>query len=109
MNHRRVRIGTMTLLFILGTTLLVSAVEGQTDVRIAVLPVVGSTPGAFGSYFKTAIQIYNADTVSHNYRVVYHPGGVPGSPSDPSGTLTLPAGAVQYYADFLPAIGISTG
>jgi hypothetical protein len=99
----------MAFLFLLGSTLFVSAVEGQTDVRIAVLPVVGSTPGQFNSYFKTAIQIYNADTVTHSYRAVYHPAGVPGSPSDPSASLTIPAGVVQYYADFLPAIGISTG
>src|SRR5437588_1530838 len=100
MTYRPMRIGTIAFLFLLGSTLFVSAVEGQTDVRIAVLAVVGSTPGNFGSYFKTAIQIFNADGVTHTYRVVYHPGGVPGSPSDPSATLTLPAGAVQYYADF---------
>jgi len=109
MNHRRVRIGTMAFLFFLGSTLFMSAGQNPTDVRIAVLTVVGSTPGQFGSFFKTAIQVWNADTVVHHYRFVFHSSGVPGSPSDPSADLTVAAGAVQYYPDFLPAIGISTG
>ena len=109
MNHRLVRIGTMAFLFLLVSTRFVSAGATPQDVRIAVLTVIGSTPGQFNAYFKTAVQLWNADVIPHNYRFVFHPSGTPASPSDPSANLTVPAGAVEYYADFLPAIGVPTG
>jgi hypothetical protein len=96
--------------------LLATAVAAETDpqaadadVFIGVVPVVGSTPGAFGSYFKTAIQIYNPNATGFTFRVVFHPGGISGGPGDPSAPLTVPGGTVFYTADFLPAIGVPTG
>src|SRR5687767_11337264 len=50
----------------------------------AVVPVVGSTPGAFGSaFFRTSVQLHNPGTSAVRGRLVYHPQGSSGSPSDP--------------------------
>ena len=111
------RISRSTALgFLLCGWLLATAVAAETDpqaadadVFVGVIPVVGSTPGAFGSYFKTAIQLYNPNASALSFRVVFHPGGVSGGPGDPSASVTIPAGMVVYYPDFLPAIGIPTG
>ncbi len=79
------------------------------DSLVAVLPVVGSTPGAFGSYFKTAVQILNLNPFTINFRVVFHPSGRSGSSGDPSLPVSVPAYSVVYYADMLPAMGVATG
>jgi hypothetical protein len=96
--------------------LLATAVAAETDpqgsdadIFVGVIPVVGSTPGAFGSYFRTAIQLYNPNASAFSYRLVFHPGNVPGSAGDPSFSGTVPPGTTVYYPDFLPAIGVPTG
>jgi hypothetical protein len=75
----------------------------------AVLPVVGSTPGNFGSYFKTAVQVHNAGASTVNFRLVYHPQGRSGVPGDPSLPVSIPARSTVYFADMLPAMGVATG
>ncbi len=75
----------------------------------AVLPVVGSTPGNFGSYFKTAVQVHNPGTAPLVFRLVFHPAGRSGTSADPSETVSVPARGTVYFADMLPAMGIATG
>jgi hypothetical protein len=85
------------------------AVTADSDYLAGVVPAVASTPGNFGSYFRTAMQAYNPGTTDYTMRLVYHPAGAPGSASDPSKTVTVPAGGVLYYSDLLPALGVPSG
>ena len=75
----------------------------------AVLPVVGSTPGDFGSYFKTAVQIHNPTTSTFAYRLVFHPAGRSGSPGDPSYAGSIAPFRTEYFPDMLPAMGVGSG
>jgi hypothetical protein len=85
------------------------SVTADADYLSSVLPVVGSTPGSYGSYFKTAMQAYNPSTTDYTLRLVFHPAGTSGTASDPSRTVTVPAGGVLYYPDLLPALGVPSG
>ena len=75
------------------------------DLRI--LPVVGSTPGVGGSFFKTSVQLHNSTSSSIAGRIVFHPSGALGSGSDPALTYSLLPGQTQSIADLLPAMGRS--
>lgn len=85
------------------------SVTAYPDYLASVLPVVGSAPGSHGSYFKTSMQAYNPDTKNFPLRVVFHPAGVPASPSDVSKQITVLAGQVLYVRDLLPVMGIPSG
>ena len=67
-----------------------------------ILVVVGSTPGSFGSYFRTALQLYNPHSVPVSGRIVFHPGGA-------SLAYVIAPGKTQAYEDLLPAMGIGSG
>lgn len=75
------------------------------DLRI--LPVVGSTPGAGGSYFRTSVQLHNPTSSLISGRIVFHRSGVAGSESDPAMAYLLAPGQTESIADLLPAQGIS--
>jgi hypothetical protein len=85
------------------------AVTADADYLASVLPVVGSAPGSNGSYFKTSMQLYNPGTANFPLRLVYHPAGASGSPSDPSKQVTVLAGQVLDVPDLLPVMGIASG
>ncbi|HEY2324743.1 MAG TPA: hypothetical protein VGJ82_17930 [Thermoanaerobaculia bacterium] len=74
-----------------------------------ILTVVGSTPGTNGSYFKTAIQLYNPTASTISGKIVFHPQGATGSDADPALAYAIPAHATRSYADLLPAMGVATG
>jgi len=74
-----------------------------------VLPVVGSAPGSFGSYFKTMVQLYNPKSAAVSGRIVYHPQGASGSAGDPSLAFSVAPGKTLAYADLLPAMGVASG
>ena len=74
-----------------------------------VLPVVGSGPGNLGSFFKTALQLYNPHESSVSGRIVFHPAGTSGSTSDPSLSFTLAPGKTLAFGDLLPAMGVASG
>jgi hypothetical protein len=81
----------------------VDSVSGETRI----IPVVGSTPGALGSFFKTAIQLHNPGEAAISGRLVYHPQGVSGSAADPALTYSLQPGETISYDDLLPAMSLS--
>jgi hypothetical protein len=87
-------------------SILVSAVPQP---PVSILAVVGSTPGGFGSYFKTSVQLYNPKGVTLTGKFVFHTQGVSGTASDPSLTYAIGPGKTVTYADLLPAMGIATG
>jgi hypothetical protein len=73
------------------------------------LAVVGSTPGNFGSFFKTSLQMYNPRTTTVSGKIVFHPQGASGSASDPSMAYALAPGKTLFFADLLPAMGVASG
>ena len=70
-----------------------------------ILPVVGSTVGVGGSYFRTAVQLYNATESSMAGRIVFHRAGASGVSSDPTLAYSLSPGQTQSIADLLPSLG----
>lgn len=72
-----------------------------------VIPVVGSTPGSFGSFFKTGLQLYNPTSATITGRMVYHVQGVDGAATDPSTTYSLAPGKTQSFTDLLPSFSQS--
>jgi streptogramin lyase len=79
--------------------------EPAIDSRI--LPVVGSTAGAGGSFFRTSVQLHNSTAEVMAGRIVFHPSGTSGESSDPALSYTLSPGQTQSIADVLPAMGRS--
>ncbi len=73
------------------------------------IPVVGSTPGSFGSFFKTSVQLYNAKSSAISGKIVFHTQNLSGSPADPSLAFSIQPGKSLSYADLLPAMGIASG
>src|SRR5262249_9696200 len=71
------------------------------------LTVAASTPGAFGSFFKTSVQLFNPNTIPISGHFAYHPAGVPGGRSDP--TIGFSLGPLQTYSwdDIVAALGQS--
>ena len=72
-----------------------------------IFPVVGSTPGANGTFFRTSVQLNNPGSATMTGRIVFHPTGAAGSETDPSLSYSLTSGQTQSIADLLPAIGAS--
>ena len=74
----------------------------------AVVPVVGSTPGALGrAFFRSSVQLHNPGTTTVSGRLVYHAQGTSGGPSDPSMLYTLGPGETRSIPDLLPAMGLT--
>jgi hypothetical protein len=71
------------------------------------VPVVGSSQGGQGSFFKTAAQIHNPGTSPISGKFVFHRAGASGSDTDPSLAYSLQAGETKSYADLPTAMGQS--
>ncbi len=85
-------------LFLYGTGTATSSVA-------RVMTVAGSVAGAFGSQFKTQVQLFNPYSSTINGTLVYHPAGTSGTPADPSLPYTLPAGQIAVFADIVASMG----
>jgi hypothetical protein len=79
-----------------------TAAGGQTT---EVIPVVISSPGVPPSLFKTSVQLTNPGNTPISGKLVFHPGNIPGSASDPSLSYALAAGQTQTISDLLTSIG----
>jgi hypothetical protein len=73
----------------------------------AILPAVASANGAFGSLFRTGVQIQNPASSAIAGSIVFHTAGAPGATSDPFLSYSLRPGETQNIADLLPAMGQS--
>jgi hypothetical protein len=69
-----------------------------------VIAVAGSTQGAFGSLFRTGVQLHNPNESPMSARFVLHPTGRSGSDGDPSMPITVGAHRTTSIADLLPAM-----
>jgi hypothetical protein len=88
-----------------GGILDVYATGTATETIARVLPAAGSTPGNFGSFFRTGVQLSNPWSTAVSGRFVYHPAGVSGSSSDPSLNFTIDPGATISYFDLPQTMG----
>jgi hypothetical protein len=74
----------------------------------AIVPVVGSTPGAVGTaFFRTSVQLHNPGLTSINGRLIYHPQGASGTASDPSLLYSLQPGETKSIPDLLPVMNLA--
>jgi hypothetical protein len=71
--------------------------------RKAVVPIVGSGPGAFGGRFKTSIKLTATSPV--NGRLVFHPVGSTASPDDPSMPYTIDSITPIIIEDIVAELG----
>jgi len=79
---------------------------GPATERIAkVLPVAGSTPGAFKSYFRTEVQLSNPYATPLAGRLVFHSAGDTSSPDDPSLPFTIEPFSTFSEDDVVAAMG----
>jgi hypothetical protein len=93
------------LLALLLTAAAAAPVGAQTEVLARIIPVVGSTEGNFGSFFRTGLQLYNAGLAPMSGHFVYHPAGASGSAGDPRLGFQLEAGRTLSYDDVVEAVG----
>ena len=70
-----------------------------------VIPAAGSTPGNFGSFFRTGVQLSNLGTTAITGRFIYHPAGVSGSSTDPSLSFTVGPNGTISYDDLVQTMG----
>lgn len=71
-----------------------------------VIPVAGSVDGAFGSHFKTRVQLLNPEAYQTiTGTIFFHPAGQGGSQSDPSISYSIAPGHVVTYDDVVAATG----
>jgi hypothetical protein len=74
----------------------------------AIVPVVGSTPGALGqAFFRTSVQLHNPRALRMTGRLVYHAAGSSATLTDPSLTYVLEPGETRSIPDLLPAMGLT--
>lgn len=88
-----------------GGFLSVYATGVATEVLASVLPVAGSTPGAFGSYFRTGMQLANQGTSVMTGRFVFHPAGLAGSSADPSLDFSIEPRTTLSFDDVVESMG----
>jgi len=79
----------------------------STPGNVVVIPGVGSLPGAFGSIFRTQLQLTNGGGSTIGGNIVFHPAGASASPSDPSMSYVLASWQTINFDDLLPAMGQS--
>jgi hypothetical protein len=83
-----------------GDSAVVIAQAGGADTFV--VPAVASTPGALGSFFKTAVQLHNPTSAPISGDLTYHAGGVSATADDPSLPYELAPGQTRDFADLLP-------
>lgn len=80
------------------------SVSGLTLARV--IPAVASAPGAGGSFFKTAVQLFNPLGFPVTARLVFHPVGSQGAVTDPSLNIALEPLQTESFEDVVAAMGI---
>jgi streptogramin lyase len=81
------------------------SLHGAPAIDMRILPVVGSTAGAGGSFFKTSVQLHNPTSASIAGRITFRRSGAPGSGSAPALSYELAPGQTRSIDDLLPEMG----
>jgi hypothetical protein len=88
----------------------ISVVATDTPVAaMRIIPVVGSTRGNAGSFFKTSVQLYNPTTEGISGRIVFHPQGAAGGQAESVLAYSIAPGKTLSHDDLLPAMGLASG
>jgi hypothetical protein len=99
---------TILVFAILATVAAPLAAQESSPVRDrAVLPVVGSTAGAFGSNFKTELQMNNRSLQPMRGAIVYRPQGTAPSANDPIVPFVLAPFETIAFSDIVASMGAS--
>ena len=77
------------------------------EVVTRVVPVVGSTRGNFGSFFRTELQFRNGGGSDLTGHLVFHPNGRSAQPGDPSLPFTLPSDQTMSWSDVVGTMGVT--
>lgn len=72
-----------------------------------VIPVVGSTAGRYGSFFRSTVTLTNDSNYALEGRLIYHPAQTVFSGTDPRVDFSIPARSSVTYPDFVADIGRS--
>lgn len=75
------------------------------SVRVSTLPVVGSTAGSAGSFFRTSLTLSNPGTLEIRGKVRLRLAGRAGSDADPTLDYVIPPNGTLNYADIMTTIG----
>jgi len=77
------------------------------EVVTRIIPVVGSTPGNHGSFFRTELQFRNGGGADLSGRFVFHPSGRAAQAGDPSLPFTLQSDETTSWSDVVDSMGIT--
>ncbi len=91
-----------------GSSLFLYGTGTATSSIARVMTVAGSVAGAFGSQFRTQVQLFNPYSTSISGTLVFHPASTSGTSADPSLPYNIAAGRVSVFTDIVPSLG-STG
>ncbi|MGH9459365.1 MAG: beta strand repeat-containing protein [Thermoanaerobaculia bacterium] len=92
-----------TLQFAIVAALLGPALFAET--LVGIVPVAGSTPGAFGARFRTTLQLANPTASPIRGSIAFHPQGFPASPRDPRIVFELAPRATHAWEDVVEEMG----
>jgi hypothetical protein len=84
-----------------------TAQRDRPEGEMRVVPVVGSTAGTGGSFFKTSFQLHNPHTSTISGRFIFHPQGRSGSDDDPFFDYFIGPRETISISDLLPAMSRS--
>lgn len=76
------------------------------SIRVATLPVVGSTAGATG-FFRTSLTLSNPGTLPITGKLMFRAAGRAGTDADPTVDFSIPANGTLNYADIIASMGQS--
>lgn len=65
----------------------------------AFIPALASTPGAYGSRFRSSIQLSNPSPYASAGKLVFHPAGAQAAPGDPSLPYSLAPFETRFFED----------
>lgn len=89
------------------TSLTVQVIVKGVPINVGIITVVGATPGSAGSFFRTALQMYNPTSSSVSGTLTYHPAGFSPTSIDPKLNYTIPAGGTISYPDLVSLMNTS--
>lgn len=73
--------------------------------HVGVIPVAGSAPGAFGSFFRTEMTITNPSPSGMGVALVYHPAGRSAEPGDPRRNVFVVGNDTETFTDIVATMG----
>jgi hypothetical protein len=81
--------------------------SADANVLDGVIAAAGAVPGAFGSFFRTSVQLTNTDSERVQGKIVFHPAGAQASASDPSIPYSIDGSVTLSFPDIVAAMGVT--